>query len=83
MVMMMKKYYIDFEHNLLWAEFNKCLAAKTVKYQIKELNHLKIGEKWYRIGSSIGNLVQIYPIPNKELDDFDLQIQCEEIYANA
>lgn len=79
----------------IWADLHSGLIVKTnckqqmiyKGYQVitsVEMGCVKIKDKYYRVGQPYPleavPLVELHLITDKELDDFDTQVQCEEYY---
>lgn len=79
----MRDLWLNMDTCMLYEQAGKRILGRKIKYEALELNHLKIDGKFYRFGEIKRSLVQIIPTQEKQLDDFDTQIQCEEIYADA
>lgn len=84
----MKRLWVDIENGLVIETDSKHLKYIGHKdLEILELDHVKMDGKYYRLGEMYPlpavPLVEMIPMSTKEFDDFDLQIQCEEVYTES
>ena len=58
--------------------------CKPVNVELVEMNTLCVNGVYYERGQTVGGLLRLHEIKDQEaekaLDDFDTEIQCEEVY---
>ena len=78
-------YYLLEDLGLLLYEFHGQWVVENVNIEMIEMNCIKIGNKYYRRVRSVDistiEIAEIKSSPEREFDDFDLQISCEEYYG--
>lgn len=78
------KYILLEDLNLLIIQNGEDWDVKSVDIELIEMDCIKVDDKYYeRVEFIDTDILEIQPIPstNREFDDFDLQISCEEYYG--
>lgn len=78
-------YFLIEDIGVLLYEYHGQWVVENVNVEMIEMNCIKVDNKYYRrirsVDLSTIEIAEIASHPERDFDDFDLQISCEEYYG--
>lgn len=74
------KEYVGLHTHIHFKVIGEKMIGRSAQVEILEFDHVCVDGQIYRTRPYSEGLVQIVPYGKEPFDDFDLQIQCEEVY---